>query len=81
MEPFDEALTGSPIKQKRKRLWEKGLLDEEPAAASPIKPKQKRCWKKDVTGAPEEANPSEGTEEQSKELGTLARDTLTKSHL
>ena len=81
MEPLDEALTGSPINQKRKRLWEKGFLDEEPAATSPIKPKRKQRWKKDVNRALEEAHPSEGTEEQSKELGKLVAEESKSENL
>ena len=66
-----EALTGSPIKPKRKQGCKKELLDEGSEAASLIKPKQKRRWEKDVTGPLEEANASEGTEEQSSRVETL----------
>ena len=71
VKPDGEALTGSLIKPKRKQGWEKELLDEGSVAASPIKPKRKQRWEKDVTGALEEANASEGTEEQSRKLETL----------
>ena len=65
VDPNGEALTGSPIKPKRKRGWEKESLDEEPVVASPIKPSRRQGWEKGVTGALDGANVPERTEEQS----------------
>ena len=48
-------------------MVEREPLDEGPVAASPINPRAER----DVAGAPEEANTSEGTEQQSREPGAM----------
>ena len=62
-----KAAVGLPTKRKRKRMDEKKPLDEGPVVTSPTRLRAET----DVARAPEEANTSERTEQQSRELGAM----------